>query len=123
MLERISIDGVCKQVRPDAAVVEQGVALAGCAVAGHRCALARAVDEKLHQVISNGGDRGTESLMPFEIMEAGGRLVRQYFGDLGGGRAGIRIRGRPRPQGAAVRGEFLHVDDGQVRPSPGLVVW
>ena len=50
LLHWTAVNRVLEEVLPDAAVVEQGVSLAGCAVARHRPPLARRVDEKSEQV-------------------------------------------------------------------------
>src|SRR5215467_5793418 len=50
LLHRAPVNGVGQQVGPDAAVVQQGVALARGAVAGHRLALRRGRQQEAEQV-------------------------------------------------------------------------
>ena len=49
VLVRVAVDGVLEQVGADSAVVEQGVALAGCAVADDSLALGAAVEQESQQ--------------------------------------------------------------------------
>src|SRR5262245_6082480 len=50
LLDRASVDCVGEQVRPDAAMVEQGIALARGAVTCHRLAMPSRADKELQQL-------------------------------------------------------------------------
>src|ERR1700722_9321606 len=64
LLDRAPVDRVREQVGPDAAVVEQGVPLAGGAVAGHRPAAGGGVEQEPEQVGLDLQHPGPETLVP-----------------------------------------------------------
>ena len=115
LLERAAVDRVGEQVRPDAAVVEQRVALARGAVAGHGPAFAGRGEQEPEQVALDLQHRGREALVTGHGVQAGGLLrVEHRLHPLGRLTAAL-LRAGVDPQRAAVRVEFVHVD----HPQPG----
>ena len=103
------------EVGADAAVVEQGVALAGRTVGDHALAASRTLDQEAHHVVPHGGHlrgkplvtvEGVQARPPFDLEDSG------HGAALGGRHLG---RCRPGAQGATVTGQLLHVDDPQAR--------
>ena len=70
LLVGVAVDGEVEQVRADAAVVEQRVALARRAVAGDPLALAAPLDEELEQAPLRLLDLGREGAVALERVEA-----------------------------------------------------
>src|SRR5882724_887061 len=83
LLVRAAIHRVVEEVRPDAAVVQQGVALAGCAVAGDGLALALGSDQEIEELALGLLYLLAERRVAIEPREAGDFLARPQFGDTG----------------------------------------
>src|SRR5271157_84906 len=75
LLEGTAVHRVLEKVLADAAMVEQGVALAGCAVPGHRPTLARRADQESEQVALDLQDLPGKSGMTGESVQAGEVLL------------------------------------------------
>src|ERR1700759_2037735 len=78
LLHRRAVHRVGEKIRPDAAVVEQRVALARSAVAGHGPALTRRGEQEVEQVALDLQDRGRELLVTGDGMQSRGLLRGQY---------------------------------------------
>ena len=114
MLVGVPVDGVLHEFRPDAAVVEQGVALARRAVPDHSFTAPTAFEEELEQSGAHGARRVLQPAVPVDVVQAGTALGSENVEHPLAGRPRVRRRCRPESDGATVSGEFLDVDDGQV---------
>ena len=121
VLVGVAVDRVREQVGPDAAVVEQGVALARGAVADDRLAALGRLDEEPQQVPAHLGHPGGELGVPGQLLQPGGLLPVQHVGHPLGRLAGHLGRPGPQPDGAAVRGQQLdvHERESAARQGPG----
>ena len=123
VLVGVAVDRVRQQVGPDAAVVEQRVALAGGAVADHLLARAARVDEKRHEVVAHPRDGLGEPVVARSGVQARLLLGGQHVAHGLAGLARDLARPRPHPDRAAVGGQELDVDERQParreRPLPG----
>jgi hypothetical protein len=92
LLDRAPVDRVGEQVRPDAAVVQERVALARGAVSGHRAALAGRGEQEAEQVALDLENRGREALMTGHRVQARGLLSGQHRLHLLGRLAAVLLR-------------------------------
>src|SRR6266850_7300308 len=83
LLVRAAIHRVVEEVRPDAAVVQQGVALAGCAVAGNGLALALGGDQEIEELALGLLHLLAERRVAIEPREAGDLLARPELANAG----------------------------------------
>ena len=78
LLDRTAVDRVGEQVRPDAAVVKQRVALARGAVSGHRPSLTGSSEEEAEQVALDLQHGRREALVALDGVQASGLLLGQH---------------------------------------------
>ena len=115
MLVRVAVDGVGEQVGPDAAVVEQRVALARRAVADDRLPGAAALEQELEQVVADRATVRGEPGVTLDGVQPGRLLGGEHV-------ARPRSDGSPRDLGGRAhsaseppwRRQLLDVDDAQV---------
>ena len=117
VLVGVAVDGVGEQVGPDAAVVEQRVALARGAVAHHLLARPARLDEERDEVVAHAGDGLGEP-----VVALGGVQARLLFGGQHVAHGLARLardlrRAGPHADRAAVGGQQLDVD--QAEPARG----
>jgi len=75
VLERISVDGERKQIRSDAAVIEQGVALPRRSISGYAHAGPLAADKELNEVITCHRHLSGKAVVALHSIQPCGRLV------------------------------------------------
>ena len=118
VLVGVAVDRVVEEVGADAAVVQQGVALAGGAVAGDARPLALGRDQEVQQLALGLGDPLAEAGVGLGRLQAGGQLPLQQGPDpLADRRPVGALVPAPDPQRAAVAGQLVDVEQGD--PVPG----
>ena len=112
LLVRVPVDGEVDEVRPDAAVVEQGVPLARGAIAGDGRALALQPDKEIEDAALGLLHLGREAAVPVDVGEPEGLLGRPAAPSPKGATGWVEV---PlvvgvHPQRSAVRRDLLDVE-------------
>src|SRR6185437_16197003 len=109
-----AVDGEVEEIAADAAIIEERVAFARRAVAGDRLAPALGVDEEVEKAALRRLDALGERGIGRKLAQAGLLLALRHGADAGRRRpAGILGVADKEPQRAAMRPQFLDIEDAQ----------